>query len=78
MAKELIVGPRARKRMGYDDALMYCMLLEADGVIGWRLPTKVERCLKMNKYHKDYNDGFWYIGCNDTSIRYVVPVKTAV
>jgi formylglycine-generating enzyme required for sulfatase activity len=39
------VGPLSEEKMQYDEALMYCFMLEVDGERGWRLPT-----------HDEYND----------------------
>jgi hypothetical protein len=43
-------------RLSYEEAIMYCFLLNIDGKTGWRLPTKDEW------YGNDQLMGCWYIG----------------
>ena len=33
------IGPASSHAMRYDEAVLYCFILEIDGKIGWRMPT---------------------------------------
>lgn len=36
------IAPESSQSMSYDEAILYCFLLNIDGKIGWRMPREVE------------------------------------
>jgi hypothetical protein len=63
------IGKASVTRMTYDDAVLYCFLLNINGKIGWRLPTIEEF---------DCNENFVW-NFNDQTNRnnrwHVIPVR---
>jgi hypothetical protein len=47
------IGPASSHAMRYDEAVLYCFILEIDGKIGWRIPTRDE--------HLASNAIGWYV-----------------
>lgn len=64
------LAPESSQSMSYDEALLYCFLLNIDGEIGWRMPT-------LDEYLGSEAMG-WHV---DDSLRYwndlypVTPVR---
>lgn len=73
--KKIEIGQLSKKRMTYDEALMYCMFHTdtTHGTIGWRIPSKSERCLRLNRLEID---DYWFEGAESRYKRYVLPVRT--
>jgi hypothetical protein len=36
------IAPTSNNAMSYDEAMLYCFILNIDGKIGWRMPTAEE------------------------------------
>jgi hypothetical protein len=64
------VAPKETEiQANWDDAKLYCLFLNIDGVVGWRLPTKDE----LDLIYKDDNDFSedWYWTSTKFSADYV-------
>lgn len=57
-------------RLSYEEALMYCFLLNIDDKTGWRLPTKDEW------YDNDALMGCWYFGRPSKGKWLLAPVRS--
>lgn len=70
MKRRLEIAPCSDQRLTYDEAIMYCFVLEFDGK-GWRLPT-------LNEYivHYDRLYACWHEGIEDKKEKLrVIPVR---
>ena len=64
-------APKTDYEMSYDDAFLYCLMLEYNGHKDWRLPTEYEYIRELQ--------WCWFEGRGDSEFHWLVqPVRTNV
>ena len=65
MSKIEIAPKHTELTMSYEDAVLYCLFLNIDGKVGWRLPT-LKELIRISKKPSDF-EKTWYLSSTLTS-----------